>query len=228
MLVKHAEKLSTEPTELFGPDFKSVLKSKNTDSKQALEFFNPPRQKHPFREGSSPAKQKNQGKKRSFFVRRDRGFFNHNPKNRGGYSGKLSSYSQHVGNHRSPPGNPSFTGKPLCEGKSKQLFGRKNKTDSAKLAKAHKRQKRLKNCEGLGDPFNPKTNPAKSPTPIQFSNIEEQLVDFEVANMLRKGAIRIAIPKENQLLSNIFIRPKKDGEFRPIINLKRLNQFVTY
>ena len=46
--------------------------------------------------------------------------------------------------------------------------------------------------------------------------------------MLRKGAIRIAIPKENQLLSNIFIRPKKDGEFRPIINLKRLNQFVPY
>ena len=59
MLVKHAEKLSTEPTELFGQDFKSVLKSNNTDSKQALEFFNPPCQKHPFRKGSSPAKQKN-------------------------------------------------------------------------------------------------------------------------------------------------------------------------
>ena len=46
--------------------------------------------------------------------------------------------------------------------------------------------------------------------------------------MLRKGAIRIAIPNENQLLSNIFIRTKKDGEFRPIINLERLNQFVPY
>ena len=56
---------------------------------------------------------------------------------------------------RSSPGDPSFTGKPLCEGKSKQLFCRKNKTVSAK---------RLKNCEGLGDTFNLKTNPAKSPT----------------------------------------------------------------
>ena len=97
--------------------------------------------------------------------------------------------------HRSTPGGPSFTGKPLCEGKSKQLFCRKNKTVSAKLAKAHKRQK---------------------------------LMDLEVANILREGATRIDIPKENQLLSNIFIRPKKDGEFRPIINLKRLNQFVRY
>ena len=129
-----------------------------------MEFFNPPRQKHPFREGSSPAKQKNQGKERSFFVRRDRGSFNHNPKDRGSYSGKLSSHSQHVGNHRSLPGGPSFTGKPLCEGKSKQLFCRKNKTVFAKLAKAHKRQKRLKNYGGLGDTFNLKTNPVKSPT----------------------------------------------------------------
>ena len=105
----------------------------------------------------------------------------------------------------------------------------KNITVSAKLAKAHKRQKHHKNCEGLGDTFNLKTNPVnKVPQAIRFSKIEEQLVDLEVASMLRKGAMRIVIPKENQLLSNIFIRPKKDGEFRPIINLKRLNQFVPY
>ena len=165
MLGKHAEKLTTEPTESFGKDFKSVLKTTSTDSKQPLEFFHPPsRQKHPFREGSSPAK-KNQGKERSFFVRRDhRGSFNQNPRNRGGYPGKLNSQSQHVGNHSHSTDTPSFTEKPLCRGKSKQLFCRESKTIPDKLAKAHKRQKCLKNCEGLGDTSNLKTNPAKSST----------------------------------------------------------------
>ena len=65
--------------------------------------------------------------------------------------------------------------------------------------------------KGWAVPLISKPTQQKIPHAIQFSKIEEQLVDLEVANMLRKGAIRIAIPKENQLLSNIFIRPKKDG-----------------
>ena len=176
MLGKHAEKLATEPIELFEKDFKSVLKTTSTDSKQALEFFNPPsRQKHPFREGSSPAK-KNQGKERSFFVQRDhRGSFNQNPRNLGGYPGKLNSQSQHVGNHSHSTGNPSFTEKPHCRGKSKQLFCRESKTIPDKLAKAHKQQK----CLIWDIPLISKPTQQIVPHTIQFSKIEEQVVDSE-------------------------------------------------
>ena len=175
MLGKHAEKLATEPTELFGKDFKSVLKTTSTDSKQALEFFNPPsRQKYPFREGSSPAKT-NHGKERTFFVRRDpRGCFNQNPRNRDGYPGKLNSQSQHVGNHSHSTGNPSFTEKPLC--KNKQLF----LTNWRKLTND---KNVLRNVKGWEIPIISKPTQQKVPHTIQFSKIEEQVVDSEVANM---------------------------------------------
>ena len=46
--------------------------------------------------------------------------------------------------------------------------------------------------------------------------------------MLRKGAITLAQPTQNQFLSNIFLTPKKNGAFRPVVNLKSLNQIIPY
>ena len=63
---------------------------------------------------------------------------------------------------------------------------------------------------------------------IQMKILESETTDLEVDNMLKKGAIRIAIPKPEQILSNIFVRPKKWGKFRPIINLKQMNYFIPY
>ena len=46
--------------------------------------------------------------------------------------------------------------------------------------------------------------------------------------MLEKGAIK-EIPENNvAFLSTIFTIPKKTGDLRPIINLKKLNEFVKY
>lgn len=33
---------------------------------------------------------------------------------------------------------------------------------------------------------------------------------------------------EDQFLSSIFVRPKKSGEYRVILNLKKLNEYVVY
>lgn len=42
------------------------------------------------------------------------------------------------------------------------------------------------------------------------------------------GVIKKVEPEEGQFLSPIFVRPKKNGEYRMILNLKKLNEFVPY
>lgn len=57
---------------------------------------------------------------------------------------------------------------------------------------------------------------------------ETEIVDREIAKLLAKGIIEVTTHKPKEALSSIFIRPKKDGTHRLILNLKNLNEFVTY
>ena len=45
---------------------------------------------------------------------------------------------------------------------------------------------------------------------------------------LKKGIIIESSHKMDEFISTIFPRPKKDGSFRMILNLKELNQFITF
>ena len=65
---------------------------------------------------------------------------------------------------------------------------------------------------------------------LNFSKEERLLIDIEVNAMLKKNAIeRVTKTGEpGRVISNIFIRDKKDGGQRPIINLKRLNSHIQY
>ena len=82
--------------------------------------------------------------------------------------------------------------------------------------------------KGLKIPFLEKPSQNQSQTEIKMSQEEKKLVDIEVQELLRKGTITPARGSKDQFVSNIFLRPKKDGRFRPIINLKKLNQFIPY
>ena len=61
-----------------------------------------------------------------------------------------------------------------------------------------------------------------------FSAEESAIIDSEVAKLLSKNIIETTDHTPYEVISNIFIRPKKDGGHRQILNLKGLNQFVTY
>ena len=62
-----------------------------------------------------------------------------------------------------------------------------------------------------------------------FTNAKEsQIVAAEIGKLLNKGVIHKVMHTEGEFLSNVFIRPKKDGSYRLILNLKNLNQFITY
>ena len=61
-----------------------------------------------------------------------------------------------------------------------------------------------------------------------FSKTESDITDNEIEELLAKGAIKVSEHEHGDVISSIFIRYKKDGSSRPIINLKNLNQHVSY
>ena len=61
-----------------------------------------------------------------------------------------------------------------------------------------------------------------------FNKSEQLIVDAEIAKFLQKGIIRLSASEPGEVISPIFITPKKDGSIRVIFNLKGLNEFVSY
>ena len=73
------------------------------------------------------------------------------------------------------------------------------------------------------------TRPFNTTRPQSTFSVEEcATIDNEVAKLLSKNIIETTDHDSYEVISPIFIRPKKDGGHRLILNLKGLNQFVTY
>merc|ERR1711895_94879 len=61
-----------------------------------------------------------------------------------------------------------------------------------------------------------------------FGLLATQTLDAELTVLLAKGAVEVVHPSvaESGFYSQYFLVPKKDGGFRPILNLKPFNKFV--
>jgi hypothetical protein len=79
------------------------------------------------------------------------------------------------------------------------------------------------NIEFTSTPFQ-----AVVPCENTFSKAESEAIDLEVHKLLKKGVISQTLHEPGEFISQIFIRPKKDGTYRLILNLKKLNNFVKY
>ena len=66
------------------------------------------------------------------------------------------------------------------------------------------------------------------PSPILFSKTETQFIRQEIQTLLAENVIERAVHCQGEFISNIFLRPKKDGSFRMILNLRQLNKAVEY
>ena len=62
---------------------------------------------------------------------------------------------------------------------------------------------------------------------MHFPPEQQSLISMEVEGMLEKQAISVVQPDKNSFLSQIFVIPKKDVGYRPVVNLKVLNKFIT-
>ncbi len=64
------------------------------------------------------------------------------------------------------------------------------------------------------------------PKVIKFNDVDVQVLDVEIQKLLHKQVIRPIQACEVKFVSNIFIRPKRDGTHRLILNLRILNEQV--
>ena len=64
--------------------------------------------------------------------------------------------------------------------------------------------------------------------PVGFNTRGAKIIDDEIKTLLNKGVIEEAQPSQHQVISSIFLRKKKNGSYRMILNLKGLNEFIEY
>lgn len=73
------------------------------------------------------------------------------------------------------------------------------------------------------------TFPCQTATPfVQFSKGEEQIIATKTDKLFKKQVIEKTSHCQDEFISTVFTRPKKDGSHRLILNLKKLNEHVTY
>ena len=69
---------------------------------------------------------------------------------------------------------------------------------------------------------------SKHPFPIPFSAEETEFMDNHVKELPMKNVITKTFPEKGDFVSTMFLRPKPNGKFRMILNLKKFNWFVEY
>jgi len=62
----------------------------------------------------------------------------------------------------------------------------------------------------------------------KFNANESKIIDLEIQKLLDEKVIAHVQYHSEQFLSPIFLRPKRNGEFRMILNLKKLNEHIPY
>ena len=66
------------------------------------------------------------------------------------------------------------------------------------------------------------------PRPFRLNQNEKEILDEEISKLRKKGVIEPTLPCEGQIISNVFLRPKQDGQYRLILDLTETNKSVEY
>ena len=68
----------------------------------------------------------------------------------------------------------------------------------------------------------------REPSPYRLSENEKLAADVEIEKLLKKGVLESVQDTPGQVISNIFLRPKKDGSYRMILDLTWVNKHIEY
>lgn len=67
------------------------------------------------------------------------------------------------------------------------------------------------------------TGPVGQP---KFTKMEAEALDTTINELLRKKVIAKCTREQNEFVSPVFLRPKKNGKYRLILNLKKVNEYI--
>ena len=63
---------------------------------------------------------------------------------------------------------------------------------------------------------------------MKFPPKEEKFLNEEIEKLLTKGVIKESTHETGEFISPIFLVPKSSDSYRPILNLKKLNEHMPY
>ena len=81
---------------------------------------------------------------------------------------------------------------------------------------------------GLKIPFYDLPIQKHPPFPFKAFTPEREIITQEINKLHEKGVVVITQHSQDKFLSNVFLRPKPNGEHRMILDLMLLNEFVIY
>jgi len=84
----------------------------------------------------------------------------------------------------------------------------------------------LEAVSGFRIPFLSEPMQVREPKIPNYNLSDEELISESIDKLLKSGAIVESEEEVGQFVSTIFTVPKPDGSRRPIINLKKLNEFI--
>lgn len=62
----------------------------------------------------------------------------------------------------------------------------------------------------------------------RFNTVQQGIISGEIKKLLQLKVIKVTHKQTQQVISPIFLREKKNGEFRLVLNLERLNKYIPY
>ena len=86
----------------------------------------------------------------------------------------------------------------------------------------------LQTVAGATLDFDDSPTRGSQPRAIHFSDYECECINKEMNKFLQVGIVERVEHMHDEFVSNIFIRDKKDGSHRVILNLLEFNQFIAY
>ena len=87
----------------------------------------------------------------------------------------------------------------------------------------------LEFVKGVGIEFTPGFSPEQDSVQSSvFNRVQQVIVAKEIETLLNKGVIKPSCHEPGEFIFPIFLRPKRDGTYRMILNLRAFNEFVQY
>ena len=84
----------------------------------------------------------------------------------------------------------------------------------------------LQTVQGFCLPFTTSPVQPVAPAEMHFPKEQEELISAEVQTLVQKRALCLMKDHQVGFVSQLFLVPKRDGGFCPVVNLKALNKYI--